>query len=126
MIDIWRIVRVLLPLTLFVLLWLACDIDPVAAQTPTITPTATITATSTLSGAWMFPEEGLHPYTYTQLTDNPLEGAIESGDLWHIARTALTTYNMIDAKTWALLALVILIPTALALAYKIFTRPPEI
>lgn len=101
--------------------------EPAAAQTPTptITPTATITATGIIT-EWMFPSEGLQPYTYTQSTDNPLEGAIDRDDLWHMARVALTAYGLMDAKAWGLLALVILIPVALAMTYKIFTRPPEI
>ena len=99
--------------------------EPAAAQTPTITPTETITVTGVITD-WMFPTEGLQPYTYTEATDNPLEGAIEGEDLWHMARVALTAYGLMDATAWGLLALVILIPVALAMVYKIFTRPPEI
>ena len=96
------------------------------AQGITGTLTDTLTTTGALTGTWNFPTEGLQPYTYTEITDSPLEGMIDSSDMWHVARVALTAYEMLDAKAWGILALIILIPVALGLTYKIFTNPPEI
>lgn len=110
--------------------------QPAAAQTPTITPTATIaptaTATPTItmtmasSSTWMFPEGGLQPISYTTPTDTPLSELITGEDIWQLARVGLTTYTLLDLTTWGFLALVLLIPTAIGLVYKIFTNPPEI
>ena len=113
-------------LLFLIALWLT-GAESAAAQTPTPYPTDTLTLTVTTPITdWIFPAEGLQPYTYTKATDNPLQDAIEGEDLWHMARVALTTYELMDAQSWGLLALCILIPVALGLTYKIFTRPPEI
>jgi len=102
--------------------------QPIAAQ-DIITPTATITATDPISGEWYFPPEGLQPYTYstTLAEGDPFGGrVINRDDIWKSARVALTVYTLLDLKTWGLLALVIIIPTALGLVYAIFIKPPEI
>lgn len=104
--------------------WLCCA-QPVAAQTPT----PPITATATLTSEWSFPAEGLQPYTYTATLPegDPFGGrVINRDDIWKSARVALTVYTLLDLKTWGLLALVIIIPTALGLVYAIFIKPPEI
>jgi len=100
--------------------------SPVTAQEP-ITPTATITITPTVE--WSFPEEGLHPYTYSVsiAEGDPFGGrVINRDDVWKSARVALTVYTLLDLKTWGLLALVIIIPVALGIVYGIFVKPPEI
>lgn len=109
------------------LLWLALA-APVGAQTPTppITPTATITPTITPTPEWAFPEEGLQPFTYTTYITPPLQLGIGADDLITLARSALTTYTLLDWQTWALLGVVILLPVAAVLVFKVFVNPPEI
>lgn len=104
------------------LLWLALA-APVGAQE--ITPTATLTPTLTPDD-WTFPAEGLQPFTYTQSITPPIDMGIESDDMITVARSALTTYTLLDWQTWALLAIVILIPPIVALIFRIFIHPPEI
>lgn len=100
------------------LLWLVLA-APVGAQE--ITPTATLTPTD-----WTFPAEGLQPFTYTQSITPAIDMGIEADDMITVARSALTTYTLMDWQTWALLAIVILIPTIVSLIFRIFVKPPEI
>lgn len=93
--------------------------DP--TQTPPITPTATITATE-----WTFPAEGLQPFTYTKSITPVIDFGIDAEKMLTLARSALTTYTLMDWQTWALLAIVIMIPVIATLIFKIFIRPPEI
>jgi hypothetical protein len=108
------------------LLLLLATAAPVGAQTPTPPPTATLTPTLTVTPEWVLPADGLQPFTYTTYITPPLDIRIGADDLITLARSALTTYTLMDWQTWALLAVVLIVSAAMVYAAKIVSHPPEI
>lgn len=92
-----------------------------------ITPTATVTAT-VVAEDWSFPTEPLLPLQYEAPADI-IDAPITPGNLWQIARVALTSYNIVsggNAATWLLFAVILLLPLGGLILYRVLTDPPEI
>lgn len=97
--------------------------DSAMAQTATPTPTATITPTG-----WELPTQPLQPYTYTLDVESP-DIDLNAGQLWEMARVALTSYKVIGGdnnQVWVLLAVLLLVPVAGAIIYRLLVHPPDI
>jgi hypothetical protein len=102
---------------------------PDIAVTQTVTPTATITATATITDDWSFPTGPLLPYTYTIGSRPQITWDINRDIMWNIGRVALTSYNIISGGNnyiWGVFAMILLIPTAGIMIYRLLTRPPDI
>lgn len=95
--------------------------DSTLAQSATPTPTATVSQ-------WALPTGNIKPYTYTVDVPSP-SVAITAADLWEMARVALTAYNVIGGngnQVWLLLGIIILVPVAGAIVYRLLVHPPDI
>lgn len=111
------------PIILTILLTLTTLAYPDNAIAQTVTPTPTATPTE-----WQMPREPLTPYTYTVDVPSP-EIGIDAGRLWEMARVALTSYKIMGGDnngTWILLAILLLVPVAGGILYRLLVHPPDI